>query len=51
MAERETQRASLKEAESMCRHLKLEAEEYAERAARPEAKRDAARHEAAMAKL
>ena len=51
MAERETQSASLKEAELTCRCLELEAKEFAERAARAEAKRDAARHETAMAKL
>ena len=51
MAERETQSASLKEAELTCRHLELEAKESAKRAARVEAERDAARHEVAMAKL
>ena len=51
MAERETQSASLKEAESTCRHLELEAKESTERAAREEAERDAACHEVAMAKL
>ena len=51
MAERETQSASLKEAESTCRRLKLEAKESAEKAAQAEAERDAARHEATMAKL
>ena len=51
MAERETQSASLKEAELMCRRLELEAKESAERAAQAEAERDAGRHEAAMAKL
>ena len=51
MAEREKQSASLKEAELVCRRLELEAKEYAERVARAEAKRDATRHEAAMAKL
>ena len=51
MIERETQSASLKEAELTCRLLELEAKESAKRAARAEAKRDAARHEAAMAKL
>ena len=51
MAEQEKQSASIKEAELACRHLELEAKEYAESAARAEAKRDAARHEAAMAKL
>ena len=45
------QSASLKEAELECRRLELEAKEYAERAASAEAERDAARHEAAMAKL
>ena len=42
---------SLKEAELTCRHLELEAKESAEKAARADAERDAARHEAAMAKL
>ena len=51
MAERETQRASLKKAELTCRLLELEATESAEKVAQVEAKRDAARHEAAMAKL
>ena len=43
--------ALLKEAELACRCLELEAKDSAERAARVEAERDAARHEAAMAKL
>ena len=51
MAEREMQSASLKRAELACRRLELEARESAERAARAEAERDAACHEAAMAKL
>ena len=51
MVERETQSASLKEAELMCRDLELEAKESVEKAAQVEAERDAARHEAAMAKL
>ena len=51
MAERETQSVSLKETELTCGHLELEAKEYAEKAAWAEAERDAARHEAAMAKL
>ena len=51
MAEREMQRAPLKEAELVCRRLELEAKEYAERAARAEAERHAACHEAAMTKL
>ena len=51
MAERETQSASLKEVESTCRRLELEAKESFERAARAEAERDVARHEAMMAKL
>ena len=51
MAEREMQSASLKKAELACRRLELEARESAERAARAEAERDAAFHEAAMAKL
>ena len=45
------QSASLKEAKLACRRLELEAKESAERAARAEAERDTARHEAAMAKL
>ena len=51
MAEREMQSASLKEAELACRRLELGAKESAERASRAEAERDAARHEATMAKL
>ena len=51
MAEREMHSASLKQAELACRHLELEARESAERAFRAEAERDAAYHEAAMAKL
>ena len=51
MAERETQNASSKEAELTCHRLEIEAKESAERAAWAEAERDAARHEAAMAKL
>ena len=51
MAEREMQSVSLKQAELACRRLELEAKESAERAARAEAERDAARHEVAMAKL
>ena len=51
MAEREMQSASLKKAELVCRRLELEARESVERAARAEAERDAACHEAAMAKL
>ena len=51
MAEREMQSASLKEAELACRRLELEVKESVERAARVEAERDAACHEAAMAKL
>ena len=35
----------------MCRRLELEAKEFAKKAARAEAERDAARHEEAMAKL
>ena len=45
------QSASLKEAELACRRLELGAKESVERAAQAEAERDAARHEAAMAKL
>ena len=41
----------MKQAELVCRRLELEAREFAERAARAEAERDAACHEAAMAKL
>ena len=51
MAEWEMQSASLKEAKLACPRLELEAKESTERAARAEAERDAARHEAAMAKL
>ena len=51
MAEREMQSASLKEAELTCRCLELEVKEFAERAARAKAERDAACHEEAMAKL
>ena len=51
MAEPETQSASLKEAKLTCRCLELEAKESTKRAAQAEAERDAARHEAAMAKL
>ena len=51
MAEREMQNASLKQAKLACRRLELEARESAERAARAEAERDTACHEAAMAKL
>ena len=51
MAERKMQSASLKKVELSCRRLELEAKEYAERVARVEAERDAACHEAAMAKL
>ena len=51
IAEREMQSASLKEAKLACRRLELEAKESAERAARAKAKRDAARHEAAIAKF
>ena len=49
MAEREMQSASLKKAELACRRLELKAKESAERATRAE--KDAACHEAAMAKL
>ena len=45
------QSASLKEAELACRRLELGAKESTERATRAEAESDAARHEAAMAKL
>ena len=51
MAEPEMQSATLKKAELACRRLELEAKESTERAARAEAERDAACHEAAMAKL
>ena len=51
MVEREMQSASLKKAELACYRLELEARESAERASRAEAERDAACHEAAMAKL
>ena len=51
MAEREMQSASLKKAELACRRLELEAREYAKSAARAEAERDTACHEAVMSKL
>ena len=51
MAEREMQSALLKQAELACRRLELEARESAERVARAEVERDAACHEAAVAKL
>ena len=51
MAEREMQSALLKKAELACSRLELEAKEFAERAARAEAERDMACHEAVMAKL
>ena len=51
MAEREMQSASLKKVELAFYRLELEAKESAERAAQAEAERDAACHEAAMAKL
>ena len=51
MAELEMQSASLKKAELACRRLELEARESAERAAWAEAERDAACHDATMAKL
>ena len=51
MAEREMQGASLKKAELACHRLELEARESTERAAWAEAERDAACHEAEMAKL
>ena len=51
MVEREIQSASLKKVELACRRLELEAKEFVKRAARVEAERDAAFHEAAMAKL
>ena len=51
MAEWEMQSASLKKVELTCRRLEVEARESAERAAQAEAERDAACHEAAMAKL
>ena len=51
MAEREMQSASLKKVELVCRGLELEVKESAERATRAEAEKDAACHEATMAKL
>ena len=51
VAEREMQSASLKEAELTCRRLELEVRESAENAAWVKVERDAACHEAAMAKL
>ena len=41
----------MKKVELACRRLELKAKEFAERAARAEAERDAALHEASMAKL
>ena len=43
--------ASLKEAQLNARHWELEAKEAVDRVAQAETKRDAARHEAAMARL
>ena len=51
MVEQEMRSATLKKAELACRRLELEARESAERAARAEAERDTACHEAEMAKL
>ena len=51
MAERDMQSTSLKKVELACHRLELEVKESAERASRAEAERDAACHEAAMAKL
>ena len=51
MAKQKMQSASLKEAELACHHLELGAKESAKRATRAKAERDAARYEAAMAKL
>ena len=51
MVEREMHSTSLKQVELACRRLELEARESAERAALAEAERDAACHEAVMAKL
>ena len=51
MAEREMQIASLKQVELTCCRLELEARESTKRAARAEADRDTARHEATMAKM
>ena len=51
MGEWEMQSASLKKVELVCRRLELEVKESTERAAQTEAERDAAWHEAAMAKL
>ena len=45
------QSASLKKAKLACRRLELEVKESVERAARAEAERDEACHEAAMSKL
>ena len=45
------QSTSLKKAMLACRRLELEAREFAERAARVEAKRDVACHEEVIAKL
>ena len=51
MAKREMQSASLKKVELACRRLELEARESAERATWAKAERDAACHEATIAKL
>ena len=51
MAKREMHSASLKKDELACRRLELKVTESTERAARAEAERDEACHEAAMAKL
>ena len=51
MAEQKMQSASLKKVELVCRRLELEVKESAERAARAKGERDAACHEAVMAKL
>ena len=51
MAKREMQSASLKKVELACRRLELEARESAERATRAKVERDAACHEATIAKL
>ena len=51
LSARESLDASLKEAQLTIRILELETKEVADRAARVEIKRDASRHEVAMARL
>ena len=51
LSDQETLNSSLKEAQMSSRRWELEAKEAVERVVRAEAERDAARHEAAMARL